>query len=86
MAAILNISECSTFIFTPPTENDPWDIYLDESSEKNSLYKKKGSMKKTHLAPGLNPKSVHVPSTVPLHWEKHIEEQLLEDVRMGVLE
>ena len=41
---------------------------------------------KLHVDPDANPKSVHVPSKVPLHWEKQIEEQLLEDVRMGVLE
>ena len=41
---------------------------------------------KLHVDPNAKPKCVHVPSTVPLHWEKQIEEQLLEDVRMGVLE
>ncbi len=42
LAAILNISNCSKLIFTPPTENDPWDPYLDESSEKKTLTEKKG--------------------------------------------
>ena len=41
---------------------------------------------KLHVDPDAKPKAVHVPSAVPLHWEKQIEEQLLEDVRMGVLE
>ena len=41
---------------------------------------------KLHVDPDAKPIAVHVPSTVPLHWEKPVEEQLLEDVRMGVLE
>ncbi|MCP4986053.1 MAG: hypothetical protein GY928_08275 [Colwellia sp.] len=50
LAAILNISNCSKLIFTPPpTENDPWDPYLDESSEKKTLTDKKGFHEKSPL-------------------------------------
>ena len=40
--AILNKKKCPNLIFTPPTENDPWDPYNDESSEKNTLTDDKG--------------------------------------------
>ena len=35
---------------------------------------------KLHVDPNPKPKLVHVPSTFPLHWDKQIEEHLLEDV------
>ena len=41
---------------------------------------------KLHVDPDATPRAVHVPSVVPLHWEKEVEDQLMEDVRMGVLE
>ena len=40
--AILNKKSSPNLIFTPPTENDPWDPYNDESSEKNTLTDDKG--------------------------------------------
>ena len=47
--AILNKKKCPNLIFTPPTENDPWDPYNDGSSEKNCLTDDKGFPKKTPL-------------------------------------
>ncbi len=35
--------------YPPPTENDPWDPYLDESSEKKTLTDKKGFHEKNPL-------------------------------------
>ena len=37
--AILNKKKCPNLIFTPPTENDPWDPYNDGSSEKMFIWR-----------------------------------------------
>ena len=50
--AILNKKSSPNLIFTPLTENDPWDPYNDGSSEKNTLTDDKGFPKK-HLTPWL---------------------------------
>ena len=41
---------------------------------------------KLHLDPDAEPKAVHVPSKVPLHWEEQVKQQLLDDVNLNVLE
>ena len=41
---------------------------------------------KLHVDPDAKPKAVHVPSAIPLNFEKEVQEQLLEDVRLGVLQ
>ena len=47
--AILNKKKCPNLIFTPLTENDPWDPYNDGSSEKNCLSDDKGFPQKNPL-------------------------------------
>ena len=41
---------------------------------------------KLHLDPNAEPKAVHVPSKVPLHWEETVKQQILDDVNLNVLE
>ena len=41
---------------------------------------------KLHLDPNAEPKAVHIPSKVPLHWEEKVKQQILDDVNLGVLE
>ena len=41
---------------------------------------------KLHLDPDAEPKAVHVPSKVPLHWEETVKQQILDDVNLNVLE
>ena len=41
---------------------------------------------KLHLDPNAEPKAVHTPSKVPLHWDEKVKQQLLDDVNLGVLE
>ena len=41
---------------------------------------------KLHVDPDAEPKAVHIPSAVPIHWEESIKQQLLDDVNLGVLE
>ena len=38
------------------------------------------------MNPDAQPKAVHVPSKVPLHWEEKVKQQILDNVALGVLE
>ena len=41
---------------------------------------------KLHLNPNAEPKAIHIPSKVPIHWEETVKQQLHDDVNLGVLE
>ena len=39
-----------------------------------------------HIKPDASPKAVYTAATVPIHWRKDVEEQLKQDVDMGIIE
>ena len=41
---------------------------------------------KLHVDPEAKPKATHVPYKVPIHWEEEVDEQIDDDINLGVLE
>ena len=41
---------------------------------------------KLHINPDATPFAAHTPAPVPLHWQKAVEQQLMDDVALGVIE
>lgn len=41
---------------------------------------------KLHIDPSATPYAAHTPASVPLHWQKEVEQQLMNDVALGVIE
>ena len=39
-----------------------------------------------HIDPHAKPIAVHTPATVPLHWQEEVEQQIKDDISLGVLE
>ena len=39
-----------------------------------------------HIDPSATPKAFNTPAIVPLHWQEEVEEQIKNDVALGVLE
>ena len=81
--------------FSPiPENNEKMKAWLGERY-KSSTWNKcphqvlngvTGPDLKLHVDQCAEPKAVHIPSKVPLHWEEQVKQQLLDDVNLGVLE
>jgi hypothetical protein len=41
---------------------------------------------KLHISPEVQPKAVHKPATIPLHWQSAVHEGIQRDIRLGVIE
>ena len=81
--------------FLPKPENDDrmkqWLLDRYTSSSFNtcphtSLLPMNGPHIEIHIDEGSKPRVCHTPAPVPLHWQKQVHEDLLQDEALGVME